>query len=88
MKHFTLIEFTNSNAAKLFGIVNEPTPEHERNIEEFVHNLLDPLREGWAIRCAHEHYGTPMLRISSGYRCQALNTAIHGANASAHEWLY
>lgn len=84
MKHFTMQEFTRSETAEKLGYANQPTPEHRANIEEFVRNLLDPLREGWAIRCAHEHYGTPALYISSGYRCIALNSALRGAKSSAH----
>lgn len=84
MKHFTMQEFTRSETAEQLGYANQPTPEHRANIEEFVNKLLDPLREGWAIRCAYEHYGTPALRISSGYRCVALNSAIRGAQSSAH----
>ncbi|MCH5332055.1 MAG: peptidase M15A [Alistipes sp.] len=85
MKHFTMQEFTRSDKAQELGYANEPTPEHRANIEEFVRNLLDPLREGWAIRCAHEHYGTPAIYVSSGYRCVALNSAIAGSSqTSAH----
>lgn len=84
MKHFIIDEFTRSETARQFGINNQPTLEHLNNIVEFVETLLDPLREAWAIRCAHEQYGTPMLRVSSGYRSQALNAAVKGSATSSH----
>ncbi|MEG2061855.1 MAG: D-Ala-D-Ala carboxypeptidase family metallohydrolase [Alistipes sp.] len=84
MKHFTLLEFTNSKTARAKGLDNTPTPAHRQNIEELCDKLLDPLREAWAIECAHEHLGTPALRVSSGYRGFRLNKAIGGSTTSAH----
>lgn len=84
MKYFTIQEFTRSTTATRYGYKNEPSAAHRRNIVEFVETLLDPLREAWAKLCAAEHYGTPQLRVSSGYRGWALNAAIGGAKSSAH----
>lgn len=84
MKHFTIAEFTNSATARKEGIDNTPTAEHVRNIETFTDNILDPLREAWAVRCAEERWGTPALRISSGYRGFRLNEQVKGAATSAH----
>ncbi|MCM1216493.1 MAG: D-Ala-D-Ala carboxypeptidase family metallohydrolase [Alistipes sp.] len=84
MKHFTMLEFTNSVTARKKGLSNTPSTEHAANIETLVSQLLDPLREAWAIRCAHEQWGTPALNVTSGYRGPELNKAVGGAAASAH----
>ncbi|MEG1622813.1 MAG: D-Ala-D-Ala carboxypeptidase family metallohydrolase [Alistipes sp.] len=84
MKHFTLLEFTNSATARAKGLNNTPTPAHQQNLEELCTALLDPLREAWAVYCANEQIGTPALRVSSGYRGYRLNKAIGGAVTSAH----
>ncbi len=84
MKHFTMLEFTNSATARKLGIDNTPTAEHKANIETLVAKLLDPLREAWAIRCANEQWGTPVLAVTSGYRGFRLNKAVGGSTTSAH----
>lgn len=84
MKHFTMAELTRSATALAKGLDNTPKPAHRRNLEELVAHLLDPLREAWAVRCAHEQLGTPAIRITSGYRGFRLNEAVGGAAASAH----
>lgn len=84
MKHFTLAELTRSDTARRLGLDNTPSAEHQANIEEAVHDLLDPLREAWAVRCANEQWGTPAIRVSSGYRGFRLNKAVGGADTSAH----
>lgn len=84
MKHFTLEELTRSQTARRLGLDNTPTEEHRANIEMTVTQLLDPLREAWALRCAHEQWGTPALRVSSGYRGFRLNGAVGGSATSAH----
>ncbi|MEG1759511.1 MAG: D-Ala-D-Ala carboxypeptidase family metallohydrolase [Alistipes sp.] len=84
MKHFTLLEFTFSKNAQAEHLDNTPTPAHRQNIEELCTMLLDPLREAWAIECAHAQLGTPALRVSSGYRGFRINKAAGGAATSAH----
>lgn len=84
MKHFALAEFTNSATAKARGLANTPTPEHRANLEMLVAMLLDPLREAWAVRCAHEAWGNPGIVITSGYRGFQLNKAVGGSSTSAH----
>lgn len=69
-----LEEFTRSAMAQAHGVANIPSREHERNIEEMVRELLDPLREMW---------GSP-LRVTSGYRCPELNMLVGGAADSMH----
>lgn len=84
MKHFILNEFVVSAMAKANKIDNTPTESATRHINEMVDNLLDPLREAWAVYCANEHIGTPVLRVSSGYRSPRFNTAIGGSKTSVH----
>ena len=43
-------------------------------MEDLVNNVLDPLREA---------YGKP-IRVTSGYRCEALNKSVAGAKNSDH----
>jgi len=73
-KNFTLNEFTKSVSAIRNGIDNEPTKEHIRNIQLLVKFVLQPLREA---------LGKP-IRITSGYRSEALNKFIKGSKRSQH----
>lgn len=74
MKYFTIEEMTKSSTATAKGIDNTPTKEVESNLIKLIEAVLDPLRE-W--------YGKP-IRVNSGYRCEALNSAIGGAKNSQH----
>lgn len=74
MSYFTLKEFTRSSTAEARGISNNPTPQHQQNIQMLISNVLDPLRE---------KFGKPII-ISSGYRSQALNKAVGGSSTSQH----
>jgi hypothetical protein len=51
-----------------------PTPEHLENFKKLAENIFEPIRK---------HFGVP-IRISSGYRSKALNTAIGGSLTSQH----
>jgi hypothetical protein len=46
-----------------------PTEEHIENFKKLAENVFQPIRD---------HFGVP-IRISSGYRSEALNKAIGGA---------
>lgn len=78
MKYFTLNEFFNSDLADSVGIVNYPSPEVEQlvrfHIINLVDHVLDPIRE---------RLGVP-VRITSGYRCKALNELVGGKDSSQH----
>lgn len=74
MRYFELSEFVASDTASKKKIDNTPTFEVVDHLEELVLEILDPLRSAW---------GSP-LRVTSGYRCKALNKAVGGANNSAH----
>jgi len=73
-KNFSLNEFTKSVSAIRSGIDNSPSSEHIRNIQLLVKYVLQPLREA---------LGSP-IRITSGYRSEALNKAIKGSKKSQH----
>ncbi len=84
MKYFTLSELTRSDTADRLGLENIPSAAHRAHLEELASTLLDPLREAWTAFCAENNLGDPAIRISSGYRCAALNRAVGGAPRSAH----
>lgn len=71
--HFTLEELTASNKAKALKIDNTPTPAILENLKALA----------LALELARSVIGKP-LKISSGYRCPALNKAIGGSSTSAH----
>ena len=73
-KNFSLAEFTESNTAIRNGIDNNPTAEHIHNLVELCENVLQPLRD---------RIGSS-IRVTSGYRSEALNTAIGGSKTSDH----
>lgn len=79
-----MVELTRSTSARQLGLDNIPSAEHAANLEMTVAQLLDPLREAWAVRCANEKWGTPALTVTSGYRSQAVNQAVGGSKTSAH----
>lgn len=73
-KHFKLSEFTRSATASAKKIDNTPSLEIVSNLQQLCIHVLEPLRE---------HFNCP-ITISSGYRCQALNTAVGGVATSQH----
>lgn len=73
MYNFTYKEIIHSDTAKAKGINNEVPKE-----------LLDNLMLlSYGIQLIRNVLGIPM-KISSGYRCEALNRAVGGANGSYH----
>ena len=74
MVNFTIQELTASATAKARKINNDPTPEAVENLKLLVDMVLDPLRNA---------YGKP-IRVNSGYRSPALNTAVKGSKTSQH----
>lgn len=74
MKYFTMDELSASRTARAEGIDNTPPEAARRNLEALAENILDPLREAW---------GKP-LRVTSGYRCPALNKLVGGVAGSQH----
>ena len=73
-KYFSISEFIRSETAALRGIDNTPPAETAVRLAVLAERLLDPVRELW---------GAP-LRVTSGFRCAALNAAVSGAARSQH----
>jgi hypothetical protein len=73
-KHFSLDEFTASQTAVRKGIDNTP-PENVIENLRMLANTLEHVRS---------LLGNNPIRISSGFRCLALNRAIGGSKVSAH----
>ncbi len=78
MKYFSVNELTASDTATAKGIDNTPSSAIRAHIVDFIENGLDPLREAWGSG----------IKVNSGYRCTALNTAVGGAATSAHRCGY
>lgn len=74
MKYFSINELTKSETAKKLGIDNTPSEKIKANLIRLINEVLDPIREA---------YGGP-IRVSSGYRCKKLNTAVKGSKTSQH----
>lgn len=73
-KNFTLGEFLASDTAKKKGINNTPTLADIYHMQELCTFLLQPIREAW---------GKP-IKVTSGFRCYALNKAVGGSQTSVH----
>ncbi|MCZ7566916.1 MAG: D-Ala-D-Ala carboxypeptidase family metallohydrolase [Burkholderiales bacterium] len=71
--HFSLAGLTRSETARRHGIDNRPPPEIVPNLRLLACGL-DEVRQLLGHR----------LRVSSGYRCPALNAAVGGARTSQH----
>ena len=74
-KYFTLQELLRSDTAVKKRIDNTPSWEVVRNLERLA-AFLDEIREAWGSG----------IRVSSGYRCPQLNTAVGGVTNSAHQY--
>lgn len=72
--HFTLEEFTRSQTAARFNILNDPDGHSRINIQRLAETLE-------AIRTA---LSGKSIQITSGYRCNDLNRRIGGSKSSAH----
>ena len=71
---FSLAELIKSSTANKHHIDNTPPADVIKNLQYGVDMVLDPLRR---------IYGKPIL-ITSGYRCQKLNTLVGGVSNSWH----
>ena len=74
MKYFTFDELTHSVTATARGIDNTPPFGVVANLTALVEDVLDKIRFRW---------GRP-IRVNSGYRSEALNTAVRGSKTSQH----
>lgn len=73
-EHFKLKEFITSETAVRKRIDNTPSPLHTQNLKNVCEKILEPVRK---------NFGKP-VRINSGYRGPALNTAVGGSSKSQH----
>jgi zinc D-Ala-D-Ala carboxypeptidase len=76
-KNFTLHEFLYSQTAFSKGLLHEQYEISEKeilNLKRLCENVLQPLRD---------HLKTP-IKINSGFRSEAVNTAIGGSKTSDH----
>lgn len=71
--HFSLEELTSSNKAKALKIDNTPPKDIVENLKALA----------LALELIRSVLGKPM-KISSAYRCPALNAAVKGSKTSAH----
>jgi hypothetical protein len=71
--YLNLGEVVRSESAKRNNISNMPTAEHLENMKALGINVFDKIRE---------HFGCP-IGLSSGYRSEALNSAIKGSSKTS-----
>ena len=74
-RFFTLEELIDSSVARQKGISNNPSWHIVENLNYLACEVLDPLREAWGSG----------LRVTSGWRNKALNTAVGGVANSCHQ---
>jgi hypothetical protein len=72
--HLSVAEYIKSDTAKRKQISNEMTPAHLENAKILAAKIFEPIRV---------HFGKPIY-LSSGYRSEALNTAVGGSLTSHH----
>lgn len=71
--HLSLAEVTYSDTAKRLGISNEPTAVHLESLKKLAENIFEPIRN---------HFAKP-IKVSSGYRSEALNKATPGSSSTS-----
>jgi len=70
MKYFTIQELIVTSQK----LNNTPSETSKQNLIKLVDNLLDPIREAWG----------SSIKVNSGYRSLAVNTAVGGSKTSQH----
>ena len=73
-KNLTLSEVTKSNTAINLGIKNEPNAEQLENLKTIANEVFQKIRD---------HFDVP-IKISSGFRSEALNKKVGGSKTSDH----
>lgn len=73
-RHFRLEEFLTSSTARQRSIENLPSWEIVEHLNELA-LFLDDLREAWGSG----------IKVSSGFRIEALNKAVGGVSTSVHK---
>ena len=77
-RFFTLKELCSSDVATKKKIDNFPSWTVVEHLSELTETILEPLRVAW---------GGP-IKVTSGYRCDALNRAVGGVYNSVHRLGY
>lgn len=77
-KYFSLKELCSSDVAAQRRIDNFPSFTVVSHLSELTEKILEPLRVAWGSG----------IRVTSGYRCDALNRAVGGVSTSAHRLGY
>ena len=72
--NFSLHEFTRSQTATRLNIDNSASEQVIKNLQALCLGVLQPVRD---------YFQRPMI-ISSGFRCQELNSRINGSPNSQH----
>ena len=88
-EHFTLEELIYSDTAKRYGINNTPPMVHEGALKHTCLYLLEPLRALLNVKYVGRLIGAKvitkvLIKITSGYRSEKLNTKVGGAKNSQH----
>ncbi|MCH5226836.1 MAG: peptidase M15 [Muribaculaceae bacterium] len=73
-ENFKWNELIFSSTASRYGIKNIPNENQSANLRRLCIEILQPIRT---------KYGEP-IRITSGFRCKALNSAVGGVSNSQH----
>ena len=71
--YFTIAELCASDTAKKYNIDNTPDSIIISHLQQLI-NFLNPLREAWG----------SAIKVSSGYRCDKLNSFVGGSKTSSH----
>lgn len=72
--NFTLAELTYSSTAERYKIDNAPSQMEYNNLKKLCKEVLQPIRDKWG----------KGIKITSGYRCPALNVKVKGSGSSQH----
>lgn len=81
-EHFSLEEMTVSQTAVRHGFDEQFTPPDsvKENLKALCENVLEPLRA----KMREEYHAPIVITVSSGYRCDRVNSAVGGAPSSQH----
>ena len=82
-KYFTVEELCKSDKAIENNIDNTPSENIQKNIEELI-EVIDAIREEWTVISKNNKWGSPAIKVNSGYRCPELNTIVKGSKTSEH----
>ncbi len=72
--NFKISEFENSNTAKSLGIPNKMSDKQINQAKFLAYYILEPIRD---------YYESPVI-ITSGFRCEELNSKISSSSTSDH----